>query len=354
MQNSGQTTTLVSALGLAAALWLVSGTVTISRAGGSLRPVAAETPSFRLLAVGDINLGRVVGQKILQGDTLFPFAFVRDQLATYDLVIGNLESPLSDQNGETQHPRNNLVFTGPPGGARALRRGGITLVSTANNHALDYGVRGLTETMANLRHAGVRYAGTSLEDSLLFQPVLLDVQGMTIAFFACTDVMNMEDPVWKRYVASADTARLLPLIREYNQKSDLMILSYHGGNEYGSQPSGKTRWFARTCVREGIDLFLGHHPHVPQGVEEENGRYIVYSLGNFVFRQPFAFWTQRSFAFTATITKGGQGATIADVGLLPLRAGLQPEFLDEGAEAAVVLNRIDSLSRLGNVEVAWR
>ena len=302
-------------------------------------------PHFiRLLAVGDVNLGRRVGQEILKGDTLYPFVSVRDSFAGYDFVFANLESQLSDQRGETQNPRNNLIFTGPPDGSCSLKAAGVTVVSTANNHALDYGVRGLRQTLTYLDASGVYHAGTATDSSELLRPVVVERNGVKIALLACTDVMNMEDPMWRRYVAMADTGSLLPRIRALRDSVDFIIVSYHGGEEYADCPTLRTKQFAREMIAGGADLFLGHHPHVPYGIEMYEGKYIVYSLGNFVFWQPDRFWTQRSFAFAADLTKDDKGTRVASFRCLPVRSGFQPEFIRDGKEIDVVLERIRTLS----------
>jgi poly-gamma-glutamate synthesis protein (capsule biosynthesis protein) len=293
--------------------------------------------------VGDVNLGRLVGQEILRGDTLYPFVFVTDTFAQYDIVFANLESQLSEQGGETQHPVNNLIFTGPPAGAWSLQYAGVHVVSTANNHALDYGVRGLRETMRNLRDAGVGFVGTSGDSAQLYVPLIVTRNDIRLALFGVTDVMNIENPVWKRYVANADTGRLLPQIRAYRDSVDFIVVSYHGGEEYADVPTARTREFAAEAIRGGADLFLGHHPHVTYGVEEVEGKYIVHSLGNFVFRQPDRYWTQRSFALSATVAKDSTGTRVARIRCLPVLAGLQPVFAD-GDEATRIQERIDQLS----------
>jgi poly-gamma-glutamate synthesis protein (capsule biosynthesis protein) len=299
---------------------------------------------IRFLAVGDINLGRSVGQQILRGDTLFPFAAIRDTLLSYDVVFGNLESCLSDQGGETQNPDNNLVFTGPPAGAATLRKGGVQIVSTANNHALDYGVKGWSETMANLGQAGVAFVGTARDSARLAGPVILERRGIRIAFFACTDLMNHPGPGWKRRVAWADTSALLPRIREARAAADLVVVSYHGGDEYADTPSASAVQFARRVADAGAALFLGHHPHVPYGIERRGGALIVHSLGNFVFRQPSRFWTKRSFALAATIVKDSLGTRIEGYSVLPVLAGACPSFAVDRADRDTIFHRIRTLS----------
>lgn len=157
---------VLTGVGLAAVVFFMVTAFRMGNVGGSNDFMAyspARDRTLRLLAVGDVNLGRQVGQEILNGDTLYPFVAVVDTFAAHDIVFANLECTLSEQGGETQHPRNNLVFTGPPAAARSLRLAGVTLVSTANNHALDYGFTAHSETMKYLAGQGILFAGTAAE-----------------------------------------------------------------------------------------------------------------------------------------------------------------------------------------------
>ena len=338
----------LSAAGLGAFIWLGLGALIPDRAPDSLEHLAARKDStfVRFLAVGDVNLGRVVGQRILEGDTLYPFAEIRDDLASFDFVFGNLECQLSDQHGETQHPTSNLIFTGPPAGAAALSHGGITHVSTANNHALDYGVGALQETIDNLEREGIVFAGTAAAGGDPFAPALFEAGELSFALFSVTEIINIEVRSWTDYVAKADSAQLFPRIRAMRPIVDFILISYHGGGEYVDRPTAGTRAFAHGALEAGADLFLGHHPHVPQGIEEVNGKLIVYSLGNFVFSQPFAFWTQRSFALEVKIRKEGKAAHIESYRCLPLIASNQPSLLRHTGDRRIVHERIEHLSEL--------
>jgi poly-gamma-glutamate capsule biosynthesis protein CapA/YwtB (metallophosphatase superfamily) len=295
------------------------------------------TVSF--LAVGDVNLGRRVGQVMLSGDTLFAFQAVRDSFVKYDVVFANLESQISDQNGETVSPASNVVFTGPPSGAEALHMAGITLVSTANNHALDYGVGAQKETGARLNNAGIVFAGTSSSPESLYEPAVFERKGLRFALFAVTEIMNRGNAAWRTHVAAADSGKLFPRIRAIRNEADVVILSYHGGVEYSDEPATGVRHFAHAALNAGADLFLGHHPHVPQLVEQVGEKYIVYSLGNFVFQQPSRWWTQYSFALAGRFVRNGSTTSLRFVGCLPVRCGYQPSFLTSGPEFSRVLQR---------------
>jgi poly-gamma-glutamate synthesis protein (capsule biosynthesis protein) len=298
----------------------------------------------RLLALGDVNLGRRVGQVILKGDTLYPFARVADTLRGYDFVFANLESNISDQQGRTEHPRNNMIFTAPPAAAEALKRAGVRVVATANNHALDFGVSARDQTIRYLDSAGIAHCGTSGGGKNLYHPALLRANGIRIAFFAVTDLMNGTGVRWRDLVASADTGGLLPAIRAFRDSADVVVVSYHGGIEYAPEASARTRDFARQVLEGGADIVLGHHPHIPYGIGTEGGKVAAHSLGNFVFMQPDRYWTRFSYALSFDIVRDATGTRIRSLRALPLRAGFQPEFLAPGDEAANIRERVRLLS----------
>ena len=137
--------------------------------------------SLVLAAAGDVNLGRVCGQRLLADASYDPLRGVAPIWANADLRFVNLESALSEQHGETQSPRHGLVFTGPPVGADALARAGIGIVSTANNHAWDYAGRGLLETLQNLDRAGVAHAGTGADEANAYRPANVHINAHSVA-----------------------------------------------------------------------------------------------------------------------------------------------------------------------------
>ncbi len=343
---------LAAALLVAALLGVRGGAPGAPEPTGLQAGSGAEADSgrtLRLLAVGDVNLGRTLGQTLLRGDTLYPWRLVADTLAAYDVVFANLESNLSDQGGRTEDPHSNTVFTGPPCGAASLRRGGVSVVSTANNHAMDFGPGAVRQTLALLDAAGVAHAGTALDSSALYDPLWLRVRGFRLALFACTELMNDgRDGRWKRYVASADTARLLARIREARRSADVIVVSLHAGDEYAPRAAQRVLSFARAAADAGADLVLGHHPHVPYAIERRGRAVIAPSLGNFVFKQPFQYWTQRSFALAVEFARDSSGTGIRTVRCLPVRADYQPAFLGPGRDYEAVLQRV---SNDGNVHI---
>ena len=299
--------------------------------------------TLRILAVGDINLGRREAKDYLEkGDTLFPFRDVLDTLAGGDLLFGNLESPIAPD----AHPVESagMRFTAPLLAASALARAGFAIVSTANNHAWDGGARGVAQTMNRLTEEGVRFVGSGFGRAMAEQPVILERRGWRVGFFAVTRAWNpAPDDFYghpgSRYVAWGDPAWLYPAIRalKASGRVDLVVVSVHGGTEYQAEPRPSFQRFLEGLADAGADLVLAHHPHVLQPVIYRHGTPIIQSLGNFVFSQTEP-WTRLSAILRITVAPD----RTMRIRAIPVRAGYQVTFAD-GAAADSVRARLGLL-----------
>ena len=295
-----------------------------------------------LLLFGDVNLGRHLGQDLLQGKVEYPFDRMKPILRAADVVFANLESPISDQNGETESPTSNYVFCAPPVAAKALRRGGVTLVSTANNHAFDYALKGLQETILYLDREHIQHVGTSADSVGRIPPAIVKRKGISIGFLAYTQFVNVGGP-WQGRIAVFDSVQARKDIARLKRKCDLVIVSFHGGKEYADEPDARTRRQLESIANAGADIVVGHHPHVPQGIEVLNHRLIFSSLGNFVFHQATA-WARRSFGAELKIMKRRNKTVIASVRLIPFRPFKQPATDLPSGEVDSLVARLQRLS----------
>ncbi|MEZ4314501.1 MAG: CapA family protein [Polyangiaceae bacterium] len=263
-----------------------------SSSGSTSAASAAPAPvreAVTLIAGGDVCMGRSMGQEILKDPSYGAFASIARVLSAADIRFVNLESQLSDQKGETQSPTQKLVFTGPPGGAEALARGGIDIVSLANNHMWDYGQSAFLETLANLERAKVKYAGAGRTRERAYGAEVVSVEGFQVAFLAFTDIWNQgalsRHPA-KEHVAEARREAVVAAIRGARALAGVtkVVVSYHGGEEYVNAPLQRAIDLHRAAIDAGADAVIGHHPHVAQGIEIYKGKPIFYSLGNFLMR----------------------------------------------------------------------
>jgi poly-gamma-glutamate capsule biosynthesis protein CapA/YwtB (metallophosphatase superfamily) len=269
-----------------------------------------------LLFVGDVMLSRGVGARMAsKGDWTFPFLRIADTLRAADLTFGNLECPVSDVGRNRHHLYS---FRADPKAIDGLTFAGFDVMSVANNHLYDWGPKALVDTLKRLREAGIKPVGAGAEDREAHYPTLVEVEGVKLAFLAYVDV----DPKvaaagpQKPGVAWLDPERVLADIRFARPLADVVIVSLHWGIEYMTRPEPEQVELAHQMIDAGADLVVGGHPHVVQPLEEYQGRWIAYSLGNFVFDQkPPA--THSGLMLRVTISDG----QITDVTPIPISIG---------------------------------
>ncbi|HEY6725901.1 MAG TPA: CapA family protein [Polyangiaceae bacterium] len=262
-------------------------------------PAPGPAPEFVIVAGGDVNLGRETGQTILKDPNYNPLLQLTPIFKGADYRFVNLESQLSDQGGETQSKLNRLIFTGPPGGGRMLANASIDVVSIANNHAWDYGKSAFLETLRHLEEAGVGFAGASAAPNQQYKPHIFRAKGWSVATFAVTHIWNQGEiskHPGQAHVAWARYDLLHNAIKRAKREHDLVLVSYHGGGEYIDVPLVMTREFVRAVMNAGVDVLIGHHPHVVHGVSWYDTRPAFYSLGNLVFNMHKDYeWTGTGF-----------------------------------------------------------
>ena len=241
------------------------------------------------MAVGDVMLARSLGERIAT-EGIAAYRALGEVLGTADVTVANLECAISER-GEPQ-PKA-YVFRAPPAAAEALDAMGVDVVSLANNHALDFGPEALFDTIDLLRTQGVMAVGAGGNASEAHAPVIVERNGLRLAFLAYVDVpvegrSGFDTRTWSATestpgLAWADPATILADVTSARQASDVVIVLLHAGYENRPEPNDIQRRAARTAIDAGAALVLGAHPHVLQGVEEYNGGVIAYSLGNFIF-----------------------------------------------------------------------
>ena len=315
---------------------------------------ARRPTALTIVHVGDINFARgLASNYILAGRGREVFAGVRDALTAADVAIGNLESVLRDR-GDFADPPGIRVFAGPHQGAALLRDAGFDVVATSNNHAWDHQRAGILESLAHLDSAGVGRAGTGATVAEAWRPAIVQRRDWTVAVFSLTLIFNhpsmsvVGTPA-ACCVAWADTARFRREARYARDSlgADVVIVSVHQGLEYRDVPRWDEIRVIRGLARAGADAVVGHHPHVPQGIEWVDGKPILYSLGNFVFRQNSP-WTRSGLWAELTFERGAP----VRVRVLPVVAGNTPRFADGSDSAATMLHLAEITARLDSLPAA--
>lgn len=201
----------------------------------------------------------------VNSDYSYYFSKVKYLFDNDDYSYVNLEGTLTTYNKKTEKKFN---FKGDPKYVNILLEGSVEGVNIANNHSYDYGEIGYKDTKQHLSEAEIDYFG---HDSVLIK----EIKGKRIAFVGYNGVNLIVD----KDDMMANTIKQLKEI----EKVDLVIANFHWGIEYSHQVTDVQKKRAHLAIDSGADIVIGSHSHCLQGMEEYKGKYIVYSLGNFVF-----------------------------------------------------------------------
>lgn len=236
------------------------------------------------------------------------FSSVRSVVSGADLAICHLETPLGEPGGPfSGYP----LFVVPPQVAPALARTGYDSCSTASNHTIDDGTRGVFRTLDALDAAGLRHAGSHRSAAEKATPTILTIRGVKIAHLSYTFSLNgLRRPADKPWLvndlradAVLDEAR-----RARAAGAQIVIVSLHWGTEYQHRPnSGQVSLARQLLASPDLDLILGHHAHVVQPIERIGDKWVVYGMGNHVAWQHQADNTRDGILARMTFQRVGTG-----------------------------------------------
>ena len=193
------------------------------------------------------------------------FKNVKKYFENDDFSYVNMEGTLTTSNKKEKKKFN---FKGDPSYANILLAGDVEGVNLANNHTNDYGEEGYNDTKKYLNNAKIDYFGY---DNILIK----NIKGIKIAFLGYTGV-----GLW-----ISDDNEMAKAIKRLKKEEmiDIVVVNFHWGNEYSYTMTSTQIKRAHLAINSGADIVIGSHPHVVQGIEKYNDKYIIYSLGNFVF-----------------------------------------------------------------------
>ena len=298
-------------------------------------------------AVGDINLGTAYpSEEFLPQEGGAGLLAPVHELLAGDVVFANLEGPLAD-DGKTDKcssPRGCFAFRTPTSYVKNLTAAGFNVLSIANNHSMDFGEEGRQKTIETLDAAGIKHSGPPGDIAEI------PVRGKSIALVAFTTAEHSHN------LLEVDKAS--QIVEALDKKHDLVIVSFHGGNEgskalhvhdkmehLGSEPRGHLIHFAHSVIDAGADLVLGHGPHVLRGMEVYRRRLIVYSLGNFCTYARFNLSGPLGLALVLSVDLSPENGEFL-AGRLHSTfqkkpGGAKPDPANHGAKLAIRLSKAD-------------
>ena len=273
--------------------------------------------SIRILFVGDMMFDRYVRQVSDKNGYGFVFQKVDGLLRSNDLVVGNLEGPITDNKSvnvdSKMGDKNNYIFTFDPKVSDVLAKENIKLVNIGNNHISNFGSSGIENTRKYLTQSGVGFFGDP--ENADKRLVMEDIKNVRIAF------VN-----YNQFVAGAEQKTIADINSAKKMKADLIIIYTHWGKEFVIDPDEDIKNLAHEFIDNGADLIIGSHPHVVQPKEEYKGKMIYYSLGNFIFDQYFEQGTQNGLAVQVEISTENKKIISRE---LPILMGKNSQILQQ-------------------------
>jgi poly-gamma-glutamate synthesis protein (capsule biosynthesis protein) len=234
-----------------------------------------EAAPITLLFLGDLMFDRGIRKIAAARGNDYIFKKMRGYLWKNDLVIANLEGPITAQPSVSVSSRrgekNHCVFTFPASLPETLKKHNITLVNLGNNHLRDFGREGLEQTRKYLSAAKISYFGHPEGEEHRW--VIKNIAGVRIGLVNYNQFNQR---------GVEDTLEDMAQVRK---RADLVIIYAHWGSDADRHPGDRTRRLAQKFIDHGADLIIGSHPHMVQEKEEYRGKMVYYSLGNFVFDQ---------------------------------------------------------------------
>jgi poly-gamma-glutamate synthesis protein (capsule biosynthesis protein) len=251
-------------------------------------------------------------------------------------------------------PSGYPVFNTPPALATAIRQTGWRACSTASNHTLDQGQRGVDDTIGALNHAGVLHTGSFSSAAAQRKPLIMMVKGVRVAFLAYTGLTNGIPSPHKWSVNLASAARILAdAHRARMDGAQVVIVNLHWGDEYAAHPSGFQLALASKLTRSpDITAIVGQHAHVVQPIRIINGKPVVFGEGNLISNQTSACCpaaSQDGMIVLLTITVDSRGARATFVQYVPVWVR-HPDFAVLPAGAAWRTDHADAAALRASYE----
>jgi poly-gamma-glutamate capsule biosynthesis protein CapA/YwtB (metallophosphatase superfamily) len=254
---------------------------------GAVTPTPAPTPTgpgeITVAVAGDVHFtGRTAGRAALGADVLGPIGAT---LAAADIGMVNLESAITERG--TEEPKQ-YHFRAPPVVLDSLRRAGVDVATMANNHAVDYGPVGLSDTLAAIAGRRLPVVGVGANAAQAYAPWYATVRGVRVAVIAASQVHDRTMAAWTATattpgIASAGSDLLVASVRAARQHATIVVVYLHWGTEGQECPNGEQRQVAQRLAAAGADAVVGTHAHMMLGDGWLGSTYVDYGLGNFLW-----------------------------------------------------------------------
>lgn len=333
--------------------WALSLITACSQQFGTEQTFKHDPNTIRITAVGDIMLGGTSEPVLEEMGYDYAFSKIKHLLNDSDIVIGNLEGPLT--NSDTPFIEKEYVFKSPPEkAAPALKNAGFTLLNLANNHSMDYGIEGINDTIRALRANNVNTIGTGANLQKARQGKVFQIKNKQVGFLSYS--LTFPEEFWATD-SSPGTAfghedQIREDVRRLKKKADIVVVSFHWGQEKMTETRDYQPLLAHAAIDEGAALIIGHHPHVLQAIEQYREGIILYSLGNFTFGS-YSPHAATSVVASINIRQGNfETLELTPINVLNVDVNFQPSPLED-EEAQQVILQLNELSKETRTQLTY-
>jgi poly-gamma-glutamate capsule biosynthesis protein CapA/YwtB (metallophosphatase superfamily) len=329
-----------------------TGTSLIDWQNGTWRSPDVMDPTAEIIIAGDWAPIRDFSDTILAN----PEAVYGDLLPMLQgchLRMVNLESPLVEEG--TPIHKSGTVLKGVSGHISGLTTVPFEVATLGNNHVFDYGIDAFVHTRDLLHQHGIQSTGAGMSLAEAEKPLKVTANGVNIGIISFSegeDLTAAADGV--PGVLGWEIERVIERVKEIRSRVHVIVVICHGGVEYLPFPPPYLADALQRIAKAGADLVIGHHPHVPQGVQVHNGVPICYSLGNFVFFQPTdLLYRKIGYLVKAGLTTEG----VSTIRIIPYEIGSDRLMLLKDEKLRRALKKLGDLSapltRTDGIADAW-
>lgn len=269
------------------------------------------------------------------------FGDILPYIRNSDLAITNLECPITDHTEKID--KTGPALKGNIEALKILKEAGFNLLTLSNNHILDYGSKGLADTLNKIKESDLSSVGAGMDSREARKPYFYSKNGIDLA------ILNFSENEWSTTNGKEPGANAVDPISNYEQikeakkEAETVIVIHHGGHEMYQLPSPRMKSLFRFYVNAGANVVINHHPHVISGYEIYQGSPIFYSLGNFLFDNPHqknAKWNI-GMAIHFNISKNGIDFKVLSFEQLGKQFGIN---LHNGAEEKKIQTELESIN----------
>lgn len=319
--------------------------------------ISAPEPGCTLIAGGDVMLSRDIPGYVASAGIGSPLREVRHLFARADIALVNLECVLSGRGDFFDKGEGRpFYYRCPPGMVDALVEAGISAVTTANNHAMDFGPEALADQSLILAKTGIAHAGSGANAELAMQPMYIRAGELIVAILSFATEQSRHAAgvnnwgIFQTGFGKGAVDQIRPAIDMARKSADLVIASPHWGENWLDQPAEEIRRLGWSLIDLGVDAVLGHSAHILQGVEVYRGKPIVYDMGSLLFDRVKESRMQNSALFELVFGHNGMERLV----IHPVELESCSVRLANEEESARTIQLIEGLSRRLNPAVEFR